>query len=405
SIFSEGLRIPVIKLKREGETDRRLLHLISNNSRDPMERELDLNVQIATNEIGRRALCKLLDREGLDHVLHGLESLMSYTRIRLANAIADLPDGSYSAEAYMDHDGLGGETRKIAVTIIIEDDHLSFDFAGTCEQARGGYNVPKNALHATCFYAAKSLLDPGLPPNAGMFDVISISAPKGTMLNPLFPAATGSRSATCQKIARAIFLAFGKLLPEEQIIAPSADMNGALVFSGTRPDGSGLFVYLETVGGGAGARSNRDGFDAVQVHITNTSNLPAEAMELEYPLMVKEYSLADTSAGAGKWRGGAGIIRDITATQDGVVASARSDGMITPAAGLNGGSEGGPARVALRERDGRIAYVSDAITNVTLSDGGGVRLETPGGGGYGPLADRPAKKRKSDHRDGFVFQD
>lgn len=405
SIFSEGLRIPVIKLMRDGEIDQRLLHLIANNSRDPMERELDLKVQAATNEIGRRALCQLMKRDGVGPVLDGLESLISYTRTRLAHVIEDLPDGSYSADAYMDHDGLGGEKQKIAVTVIINDDRLTFDFDGTSRQAGGGYNVPENALHATCFYAVKAMLDPELPANAGMFDVIGISAPQGSMLNPEFPAATGSRSATCQKIARAIFLALGKALPEEKIAAPSADMNAALVFSGPRLNGSGLFVYLETVAGGAGACSNRDGFDAVQVHITNTSNLPAEAMELEYPLLVKEYSLAEGSAGAGRWRGGTGIIREIIATHDGVVATARSDGMSTPADGLNGGGIGGPARLGLRDQKGKLTYTGEDITNITLQKNSSIRLETPGGGGFGPMVERPAEVQKADRRDGLVFRD
>lgn len=405
SIFAEGLRIPVIKLVRKTELDARLLHMISVNSRDPLERDLDLKVQIATNEIGRRSLLKLIDREGIENMLGTIDALIDYTELRLAGAITALKNGVYHGEAFMDHDGLGGDKVRIAVAVTIKNERISFDFEGSSTQARGGYNVPESALHATCYYAVKSLLDPELPPNAGMFRVIDISAPPSTIVNPDFPAATGSRSVTCQKIARAIFLAIGKALPQEQTIAPSTDMNGSLVFSGNRPDGSGRFVYLETVGGGGGARYGRDGFHAIQVHITNSSNLPAEAMELEYPLLVRQYSLGETTPGAGKWCGGAGIIRDVVATTDGVVASVRSDGILTPAPGMDGGGDGGPARIAHRDKDGHLHFSLSPISDLELEKGAGIRLETPGGAGVGALRERSVEKRADDRKSGFSHPD
>lgn len=405
SIFAEGLRIPVIKLVQKGELDKRLLHMISVNSRDPLERELDLKVQIATNDIGQRSLLKLVDREGIDTLLTTVDALLDYTQFRLAAAIQALKDGVYCGESFMDHDGLGGDKVRISVAVTVKGDRISFDFEGSSKQARGGYNVPQSALSATCYYAVKSLLDPGLPPNAGMFRVVDISAPQGTILNPDFPAATGSRSVTCQKVARAIFLALGQALTKDQIVAPSTDMNGSLVFSGDRSDGSGRFVYLETVGGGGGARYGRDGFHAIQVHITNSSNLPAEAMELEYPLLVRQYSLAETTTGAGEWCGGAGIIRDIISTAEGVMASVRSDGILTPAPGIGGGGDGGPARIAYCDPKGELHYSQSPIGDRELEKGAGVRLETPGGAGVGLLTKRPAEKRDFDRKCGFFHSE
>lgn len=404
SIFSEGLRIPTLKIVRKHQIDVPLLGLISANSRDPLERELDLKVQVATNELGLRAMHRLVKQDGIDHILSVIDELIDYSASRLSSAISEIADGTYCGEAFMDNDGMGGDILKIAVAVTISGEKIHFDFEGTSQQARGGYNVARSALEASCYYAAKSLFDPSIPPNEGMFLPISIVAPKGTILNPQFPAATGSRSHTCQKIARAIFLAFADVLPDDKIIAPSCDMNGSLVFSGMRKNNGGRFVYLETVGGGGGATSFRDGLDAVQVHITNTSNLPTEALELEYPLFVRQYGLVEHSAGLGKWRGGAGIVREVVATDDGIIASSRSDCMRTPADGIRGGGTGSCAKVACARHDHPLEYSDGILTNIILNKGDSIRLETPGGGGYGKQEDRPAHLRERDKRERLCME-
>lgn len=399
SIFSEGLRIPTLKIVRQHQIDVPLLGLISANSRDPLERELDLKVQIATNNLGLRAINRLVEQDGIDHIIGVIDELIDYSALRLSKAISEIADGTYVGEAFMDNDGMGGGILKIAVAVTISGEKIHFDFEGTSPQARGGYNVARSALEATCYYATKSIFDPSIPPNEGMFRPISITAPNGTILNPKFPAATGSRSHTCQKIARAIFLAFADVLPDDQIIAPSSDMNGSLVFSGMRKNNGGRFVYLETVGGGGGATALRDGMDAVQVHITNTSNLPTEALELEYPLFVRQYGLVEHSAGRGKWRGGAGIVREIVATDDGIVASSRSDGMRTPADGIREGGSGRGAKVASTRHNCPLEYSEGILTNIILNKGDSIRLETPGGGGFGKPEDRPAHMQERDKRE------
>ncbi len=205
--------------------------------------------------------------------------------------------------------------------------------------------MPESALRATVYYTVKALLDPELLPNSGMFDCIDIRAEPGTLVNPRFPAAVGARSITCNKIARALFGAFAGLLPPDRTMASSHDSVPAIIFSGPRRTDDGNFVYLETIGGGMGARADADGMDAIHVHLTNTSNLPAEALENEYALVVDEYALVPGSGGVGRYRGGLGIARQIRAMRDGIVFSVRSDGHRLGAPGLAGGKPGGTARL------------------------------------------------------------
>ena len=188
--------------------------------------------------------------------------------------------------------------------------------------------------HWRLLYSTRSaLLDPHLMPNEGMTSSISIRAQKGLIVNAEFPAATGARSLTCQKIARAIFGAFREILPSNRVLASGADDLPTVVFSGDHIRRNGTYVYLETLGGGGPATGSMDGMNAVHVHVTNTSNLPVEALENEYPLLVDEYSLVEKSGGAGKFRGGLGLARQYTSLQDGTIFSVRSDGHIHPATG------------------------------------------------------------------------
>ncbi|MDP7652312.1 MAG: hydantoinase B/oxoprolinase family protein [Rhodospirillales bacterium] len=388
SIFEEGLRIPVIRIHRAGMLDVDLMHLIVNNTREPEERELDLKVQIATNERGGVMVHELVRQMGLDAVESSIEDILTYTRRRLRNRIAELKDGDYSFTSYMDDDGMGGNTVPIQATVRVAGESLTVDFTGSGGQARGAMNVAKSALHATVYYCVKALMDPDLMPNSGMFDTITIYAPEGTITNPRFPAPVGARSITCNKVARAIIGAFDGLLPKEKVMAAGQDIVPAIVFSGRRDKGAGTFVYLETVGGGAGAMSDHDGMDTVQVHMTNTSNLPAEALEHEYALMVDEYAMVEDSGGAGTHRGGLGIARQISATQDGVIFSVRSDSHIIGSPGVFGGCDGHTARLVGNHGRPDEAILGSKVSHIVMKTGDSMRLETPGGGGWGPPQER-----------------
>jgi N-methylhydantoinase B len=405
SIFEEGLRLPVIRLVRGGELDEDLLALIAHNSRDPDERSLDLKVQVAANARGVRLTQELVGRMGLPAVADAIDDLLTYTARRLRNRIRDMADGEAGFTAYLDDDGLGGDPVPIRATVIVQGESLVIDFTGTGPETRGAFNVPDSALRATVYYAVKTLLDPNLLPNSGMFGCIEIRTEPGTLVNPRFPAAVGARSITCNKIARALFGAFASLLPPERAMASSHDVVPAIIFSGPRRNNDGNFVYLETIGGGMGARCDADGMEAIHVHLTNTSNLPAEALENEYSLLVDEYALVPDSGGAGRHRGGLGIARQIRAMRDGVVFSVRSDGHVLGAPGLAGGRPGGTARLLRNFGTDRQEELSSKTASIELATGETIRIETPGGGGLGDPAERDQAALAADLRGGKLSPD
>jgi N-methylhydantoinase B len=402
SVFEEGLRLPVIRLVRGGELDEDLLALIAHNSRDPDERSLDLKVQVATNARGVVLMRELVGRMGLSAVTEAIDDLLAYTARRLRNRVRAMADGQSTFTAYLDDDGIDGDPVPIQATVTVRGDTLIADFTGTARETRGAFNVPESALRATVYYTVKTLLDPELLPNSGMFDCIEIRTEPGTLVNPRFPAAVGARSITCNKVARALFGAFAGLLPPDRAMAASHDSVPAIIFSGPRRTGDGSFVYLETIGGGMGARSDADGMEAIHVHLTNTSNLPAEALENEYALLVDEYALVPDSGGAGRHRGGLGIARQIRAMRDGVVFSVRSDGHVLGAPGLAGGKAGGTARLIHNFGTYREEELSSKTASIALAAGDTVRIETGGGGGFGNPVERDPAAVTADLRSGKV---
>jgi N-methylhydantoinase B len=406
SVFEEGIRIPATRIRAGnssgGELDRGLLRLIAENTREPEERRLDLMAQIAANDLGMRRVLELVAQTGIESVTTAIDDILSYTAQRLRNRIARLKPGAYTFTTYLDDDGGGTEKAPIAVTVHVEGGQLHFDFTGSAPQSRGALNVPESGLKATVFYAVKALLDPGLLPNSGLFEAVYITAPEGSIVNPHFPAAVGARSITCQKIAGAIFGAFRGLLPPEDVMASSNDVLPAIVFSGRHRRSGRTYVYLETLGGGAGARLGRDGMDGIQVHVTNTSNLPVEALENEYPLLVEEYGLVPGSGGAGKSRGGLGIARQIRALEDDTVFGCRSDSHLTYGEGVFGGMPGRPGRLVRNPGRPVAEELPSKVSRLVLRPGESMRIETPGGGGAGPPEQRDTDRAEDDIRSGKV---
>ena len=402
SIFEEGIRIPPVKLVREGTLDDGIMQLIIQNTREPGDRLLDLKVQIATNVLGAEQINALIERMGSGSVDRAVEDLMIYTARRLRSRIAELKDGTHSFTTWMDDDGFGGDKLPLAATVTVEGDRMHLDFTGSGPQSRGGYNIMPTGVMATVAYAIKALLDPELPANSGLFDAIEFTAPEGTIVNPHYPAAVGARTTTCQKLSGAVFGAFAGLLPPEKAMASCHDVLGAMVFSGKSKKHDGTYVYLETLAGGNGARHYLDGMDGAHCHITNSLNMPAEAVEHEYPLMVEEYTLVTDSGGAGRHRGGMGVARDVRILEDGTTFSGRADSYITAAEGYAGGLPGGNCRIVRNHGTNREEAMSPKQRLLTLVAGETVRMETPGGGGLGAPQDRPIAELARDLEDGRI---
>ncbi|WP_321936357.1 hydantoinase B/oxoprolinase family protein [Paraburkholderia sp. J8-2] len=401
SIFDEGLRLPVIRIARAGTVDEDLLSIIAANSRLPEERTLDLKVQVATNLRGAAAVHELVGRMGKHGVQQAIDDVLSYTMDRARQRILAMPDGKYSFTTYLDDDGFGGEMIPITANVTIEGDKLWVDMTGTGRQARGGLNVAENALNATVYYCMKALLDPDLMANSGLIDVVTISAPAGTIVNPIFPAAVSARSITCQKIAGAIFGALRPALPEHRVMASGNDILPSINFSGYSPNGR-MYVWGETLGGGSGARADSDGMDAIHVHVTNTLNMPTEALEHEFPLFVDYYGLVEDSSGAGRQRGGMGIVRQIRALLDDTEVSFRSDSHKKGAEGVDGGGDGGKGRITRNYGTDRAETLESKMGGIFLRAGETIRIETPGGGGFGSATDRPIEALAADLRDGVL---
>ncbi|CAM4306803.1 hydantoinase B/oxoprolinase family protein [Bordetella muralis] len=401
TVFEEGIRIPVVRIARDGVIQEDLLRLICSNTRDPEERWLDLKVQVATNQRGATAVQGLLTQMGLERALTAVEDLIQYTRSRLERRISELNPGTYSFAHMMDDDGLGGgDPVRLQVAVTVLEGRLRFDFSGSGAQARGAMNLPESALKACVYYAVKALLDPELAANSGLFEPLEIVAPTGSIVNPQAPAAVGARSLTAQKVAGAIFGAFREALPQSRIMASGNDVCPAIVFSGRLASRPGDFVYLETVAGGSGARDDMDGMDGVHVHMTNSSNLPVEALENEYPLRVERYALVSDSGGAGRQRGGMAVAREIRALADGIIFSARSDNhVVGRASGVLGGGDGRQARLVYKRTDGSEEIMSSKTAGLRMASGESVCLETSGAGGFGNPKDRAATALADDLHD------
>jgi N-methylhydantoinase B len=410
SIFEEGIRLPVMRIARGGpagvgEIDEDVLEMIAANTRDPEERLLDLRTQVGTNQRGGAMLLQLIERMGWPAVAQAIEDILTYTRRRLGNRIAALPDGTWRFERAMDDDGFPGDPVPIVCTARISGRALSFDFEGSGPQARGAVNLPDSALKASVYYCVRAVLDPGLMPNQGIIDPIAISAPPGTIVNPRAPAAVAARAVTSNRLCGAVFGALYQALPPEQAMASCNDSTSAISVSGWHPRRGATYVYPESMGGGAGAFSDRDGMDAVHVHTVNSTNLPVEALELEYPLLLDEYCLLPDSGGAGRHRGGMGMARQLRIRADATTFSARSDAHVIPAPGIFGGLPSNLTRIVRNPGRADAEVLHSKASGLTLAAGETIRVETLGGGGYGPPAERAAADLERDLREGKVSRE
>lgn len=404
TIFWEGIRLPPIRIARGGVADDDVIDLIAHNTREPEERRLDLRAQIGANRRGAALLRAAVADHGEAQIGRAIDGIIAYSARRIRAILASLPDGVYRAERHLDDDGAGSEPVPLAVAAEISGDRLSLDFTGSGPQAGGAVNLSPSSLEATVAYCVKAMLDPGVPANSGLLDAVEITAPEVSIVNPRPPAAVAARAVTSNRLAGAIFAALCQALPEDRRMASSNDSTSLIVLAGPDPARGTSYVYPESMGGGGGARYAEDGMDAVHVHTVNSTNLPIEVLENEYPLRCEEYALAADSGGAGQRRGGLGIVREIRALADGTALTVRSDGHVFPAPGAEGGSPGSTTRIRLIAADGSKAELGSK-TSLTLNAGDRVRIETLGGGGFGPPALRPPDQIAADILDGKVTRE
>src|SRR5215467_12879460 len=268
---------------------------------------------MAANRVGVQRLQALCAKYGVATVLAAGDALLDYAERKMRAGIAAMPDGVYRFTDVFDNAEIDDEL-PIRVEITVFGDAMRLNFESP-PQVRAGLNMTYTALLATVYYAVKSVVDPTILANAGLARPLTVTAAEGTVLNCVHPAAVNGRVQTCQRVADVILGALAKAAPE-RVMACTNSACSVATFVGQRPDDGTIWVYLETMGGGSGARRDQDGLDGVHVHTTNTSNLPVEALELEYPLTLLRYELISGSGGAGKFRGGMGLRRVYRAEAD-----------------------------------------------------------------------------------------
>lgn len=394
-IYKEGLRIPVMRLYRRGERVDDVMRLLLLNMRLPDERRGDLNAQISACRLGERRLLDLLADHGGEKLRFIFDSIVLRTEQRMRKAIAALPDGEFSFIDYMDDDGIDTTDIRIALRVEKKGDGIIFDFTGTDPQVKGNFNLTYNATQSAICYSLKALLDSEVPTNQGIFDAIDIIAPEGSFVNCVAPAAVAMRANSCQRVVDCVLGALASVVPEK-VIGAANGANTSAVFTGTDPRTGQIYVYLETLGGGMGARATRDGKDGVQVHITNTSNLPVEAIELEYPLRVEEYSLIPDTGGAGRHRGGMGIRRVIRPVDHQCEFNGVGERFRHRPWGVFGGQEGAAGAFHIVDDQGNSRKLSSKASKIQLASDAMAVIETPGAGGYGAPQERSVDAIRAD---------
>ncbi|MBN1483366.1 MAG: hydantoinase B/oxoprolinase family protein [Chloroflexia bacterium] len=381
-IYQEGLIIPPVKLYRAGQLDEDLLRLILRNVRTPAERRGDLAAQRAAHLVGERRLHELAAAHGPAELLAYAGHLLCYSERLSRVAISAWPAGDYTAEDALEWVRDEQLTLlPIRVTVRIGGGQVLLDFAGTGPAVPGAMNTVLSITQSACWYAVRCLVGDEVPINAGCFAPVQVAAPAGCLLNARPPAAVAAGNVeTSQRIVDVVLRALAQALPERIPAASQGTMNN-LTIGGKRADGS-PYAYYETIAGGMGAAPQGSGLSGVHTHMTNTLNTPIEALERDYPFRVLRYALRRGSGGAGQHRGGDGLVREYEILAPCTVTML-SQRRALPPWGLAGGGAGDVGRNLLLRADGREQELPAQFSR-RLEPGDRLRIETPGGGGWGP---------------------
>jgi N-methylhydantoinase B len=396
-IFQEGLRVPPVKILERGKIARDVMALILANVRTPREREGDLTAQIAACRIGERRLIGMVAKYGKAEVAAYGRHLLDYSAKMMAATLNGIPSGVYRAEDFLDDDGVTDKPVRIAVTIHVRRGRAEVDFTGSAPQCSGSINAVEAITNSAVFYVFRCLLDEQVPATSGLMRPIRVIAPPGTIVNARPPAAVaGGNVETSQRIVDTLLRALARAIPSRVPAASQGTMNN-LTFGGNDPrHGGAPFAYYETIAGGAGAGPNHAGASATHTHMTNTLNTPTEVLEHTYPVRVRRYSLRKGSGGSGKFSGGDGVVREIEMLTD-VQLGILSDRRTLPPYALSGGSAGATGKNEIIVA-GRARPLASKCTFYAPA-GAIVRIETPGGGGWGSVS----RKKRAGYKDRHII--
>jgi len=381
SIFQEGIIIPPLKLIEKGIIDRKIMGFLLNNIRTPAEREGDFAAQIMANVTGVRRTEELITKYGLDKTRVYAGALMDYAERLTRKTILEIPDGSYEFEDAMEDDGITDQRIRVHVNITIQGDTATLDFRGCDPQVQGSINAVYAITLSAVLYVFRSLVPKDIPTNAGCLRPINVLTRKGSAVDALFPAAVaGGNVEMSQRIVDVVLGALSHAVPETIPAASQGTMNNVTIGGVDLRKGK-PFAYYETIGGGMGASFRCNGESAVHCHMTNTMNTPVEALEYSYPFLVTEYSVRRGTGGHGHHKGGDGIVREIELLSDAEL-TVLSERRRIPPYGLFGGEPGSVGKNVIIRNTG--SELKGGKFSASLNKGDRLRIETPGGGGYGP---------------------
>ncbi|MDQ0189911.1 hydantoinase B/oxoprolinase family protein [Alicyclobacillus cycloheptanicus] len=398
--FQEGFMVRPVKLKSKGVLNEDIVDIFLTNSRLPRYAYGDLYAQLNALEVGERRLRELFDQYGKDTILGVMRELRSRSARLMKSEIAKIPDGTYSFEDWLDNDGIDDVPLKIAVDLTIAGDRLKLDFSRTSPPCRGPLNIAYSTAVACCYVALKQLF-PEAPANAGCFEPVDIHIPDTTLLNVQPPRPVGGYLEVILRVIGVIFGAMSQAAPERSYAAPYGTVN-CLAISGEKKPGENYIMFMY-YGGGLGGSNVSDGLNHGSNPISTASITPLELVEAAYPLMFTEWSLRPDSFGAGRHRGGLGANYEIEVLGEEANCFFLGDrGKFAPF-GVLGGESAALNRISFRRGvEEEVPPMVSKVVDVKLSRGHRVRLETPGGGGYGPASERAAQALQDDVDNGYV---
>lgn len=390
-IYQEGFRVPPVRLVHRGRVDREVLELFLANTRVPDERRGDLDAQRGALAIGAERLRDLAAEIGHRRLAHGMDALQRYSERLMAATLRALPAGLYRAEDALDDDGIGVDPVPIRVAIRIGGGRARVDFSGSAPQVEGSLNANYAITLSAVFYVFMTLGREPIPANEGVLRRLHVEAPAGTVVNANFPAAVaGGNVETSQRIVDVLLRALASAAPDRIPAASCGSMNNMAV-GGFDRRRRRSFSYYETVAGGSGAGPHGPGASGIHTHMTNTLNTPIEALEAYYPFLVTAYGLRTGSGGRGARRGGDGLVREIRFL-DAVDVTLLTDRRRLAPWGLAGGGSGRCGRNFLIRGTRKRALPSKI--NLRVEAGDRIRVETPGGGGFGRVRTSPRRRTK-----------
>ncbi|MCL2427746.1 MAG: hydantoinase B/oxoprolinase family protein [Alphaproteobacteria bacterium] len=410
-VYGEGLRLPPVRLYRDGKPDPNVEAIIFANVRTPTERMGDLRAQVGACWRAGQRLEALARKYGADDLVRIMDEVLDYSETMMRAALAALPDGTAAFDDILDGDGVlrPGETEdatfRVALRIDKQGDTITVDFAGSDPQVAGPMNAPLTVTASGVYCALKMIADPHslIPPNSGCWRPVRVLAKPGTVVNAALPApVVYANHEMSHRVAEMVMAAMAAITPET-VMAGSQGTSAIMTFGGVDDRSGARYVSYESVKGGFGARPGKDGINAVASTVTNMANTPIEIIETSFPLRVEEYALIADSGGAGRWRGGLGARRVWRVLGHESHAATCCERTVTPPFGLAGGKAGARARVFMELADGTVRMLLSKGGFIAPS-GARVVLEAPGSGGCGPPRERDRARLQDDVRDGYVSE-